>query len=97
MCLPAGPKTAPTRDSLTSMSIFAIASSRPGPRGKGLPAVASPKELLLTGRGREVGARGRPGRPGGEDGRKFDGRSVPGAAATRPVGPYGPVTAFSGG
>ena len=64
-----------------------MASSMPGPRGKGLPAVARPKELLLMGRGRVVGARGRPGRPGGEDGRKFEGLSVPGAAATRPVGP----------
>ena len=94
---PAGPRTAPTRDSLTSMSILAIASSRPGPRGSGLPAVARPKELLLMGRGKEAGASGKPGNPGGDVGRKFDGRSVPGAAATKPVGPYGPATVVSAG
>jgi len=49
---PAGPRTAPTRLSFTSMSILESCSSRPGGGGggRGLPAVARPKELLLTGR-----------------------------------------------
>ena len=91
MCRPPGPSTAPTRDSLTSISILAISSSKVGARGgRGLPAVARPKELLFTGNGM-VGTRGSPGNaplplPAGEGG-LTPGRSAPGAAATRPVGP----------
>ena len=50
--LPAGPKTAPINDSLTSMSTLQR-SSMPGGGGggSGLAAVARPKELLLTGNG----------------------------------------------
>ena len=53
MDLPAGPRTAPIKLSLTSMSTLARCSSIPGGGGggRGFPAVASPKELLLTGSG----------------------------------------------
>ena len=37
--------------------------------------MARPKELLLMGRGKEAGASGKPGNPGGDVGRKFDRKS----------------------
>lgn len=63
--LPAGPRTAPIKLSLTSMSTLASWSeSRPGGGGgggRGLPAVARPKELLFC-----MGCEGREGREGSE-------------------------------